>query len=49
MTHPNKVPFTKSGNDIRLMAIFLAQLTREGVTYKIQEYASSYEIEITGF
>jgi hypothetical protein len=41
--------FYKNENDTKLMAIFVAQLVREGVTYAIKDANDSYvDIQLTG-
>jgi hypothetical protein len=37
-----------SEDDIRSMAIFLAQLEKEGVAYRIGQTMDKFKIEITG-
>ncbi len=37
-----------SEDDIRNMATFLAQLEKEGVTYRVDMAMDKYKIEITG-
>jgi hypothetical protein len=40
--------FYKDANDTQRMAIFIAQLVREGVTYSITEQDNYISIELTG-
>ena len=41
--------FVFSGeNDMQAMAIFVAQLIREGVTFKVTKNGENFSIELTG-
>lgn len=44
-----KVEFMKNEKDIKLLAIYLSQLTREGVSYQVDNKTSAFEVTITGF
>ena len=44
-----KVEFKKDSDEVKLMAIYLSQLTREGVEYRIDNRADRYDVTITGF
>jgi len=41
--------FRFSGNEAKTMAIFVAQLTREGVAYNVEETGDGWIITVTGF
>ena len=43
-----KVEFQKTAEDMKLMAIYLSQLKREGVEYLVDNNTSSYTVSITG-
>jgi len=44
-----KVEFMKNEQGVKLLAIYLSQLTREGVVYQVDNKTTSYEVIITGF
>lgn len=43
-----KVEFMKNEEGIKLLAIYVSQLTREGVAYQVDNKTSSYEVTVTG-
>jgi len=43
-----KVEFMKDEKGTKLLAIYLSQLTREGVAYQVDNKTSSFEVTITG-
>jgi hypothetical protein len=40
--------FANETNEMRLMAAFVAQLVREGVTFKVTNINGYFDIELTG-
>jgi hypothetical protein len=44
-----KVEFQKNEQGVKLLAIYLSQLAREGVAYQVDNKTTSYEVVITGF
>ena len=44
-----KVEFFKNPEDIKLLAIYLSQLTREGVAYQVANRELKIDVIITGF
>lgn len=44
-----KATFQKTESDIKLLAIYIAQLTREGMDYQLDNTISHYTVIITGF
>lgn len=44
-----KVEFQKTEGDMKLMAIYVAQLKREGMEFQIDNNMSNYTVIITGF
>jgi len=40
--------FDRSEKDMRAMAVFIAQLVREGVTFTINQDNIAFEIKLTG-
>ena len=44
-----KVEFSKNEPDVKLLAIYLAQLTREGVEYHVENRENKYDVIIKGF
>ncbi len=43
-----KITFGRNEGDIRLLAIFLAQLVREGIAFRIDETSTIVTVELTG-
>jgi hypothetical protein len=43
-----EVVFNMDDKGVKLMAVFIAQLTREGVTYRTHQGDSCYTISLTG-
>lgn len=44
-----KVEFQKNEQGVKLLAIYLSQLAREGVAYQVDNNTSSYNVIITGY
>lgn len=44
-----KVYFTNDTNGAKCLAVFLANLTIEGVAYKVEENKGGWAVEITGY
>jgi len=44
-----KVTFQKTDDDVKLMAIYIAQLTREHMEYQLDNNLNHYTVIITGF
>lgn len=44
-----KVKFQKNEENMKLMAIYLAQLKREGMEFQVDNNTSHYSVIITGF
>jgi len=44
-----KVEFMKNAEEIKLLAIFLSQLAREGVAYEVSTRERKIDVIITGF
>jgi len=40
--------FDRSDEDMKAMAVFVAQLIREGVTFTVRQDNAAFEIELTG-
>jgi len=47
MTDPT-IRFEATEDGVKLLAAFLAQLVREGVTYKVDDAASHFTVTLTG-
>ena len=43
-----RLTFDRSEKDMKAMAVFVAQLIREGVTFTIRQDNVGFEIELTG-
>ena len=43
-----KVEFMKNEEGVKFLAIYLSQLTREGVSYQVDNKTSSFEVTIKG-
>jgi len=44
-----KAKFQKTEGDIKLLAIYVSQLTREGMSYQLDDNTNHYTVIITGF
>ena len=44
-----KVKFQKNAEDVKLLAIYLAELTRQNVEYRVENRTSEFEVIITGY
>jgi hypothetical protein len=44
-----KATFQKNEEGVKLMAIYIAQLTREGMEYQLDNTVNHYTVIITGF
>lgn len=44
-----KVEFGKNADEVKLLAIYLSQLAREGVAYNVDNRTNCYSVIITGF
>ena len=44
-----KVEFQKTAEDMKLMAIYIAQLKREHMEFQVDNNTSNYSVLITGF
>jgi hypothetical protein len=44
-----KVTFDKNEEGVKLMAIYVSQLTREGMEYQIESTVNKFTVIITGF
>ena len=44
-----EITFQRTDDDIRLLAIYIAQLTKENITYTIENYRNYVVVNITGY
>jgi len=44
-----KAKFQKTDEGVKLLAIYVAQLTREGMAYQLDDLTNHYTVIITGF
>lgn len=47
-TTESTVTFTADADGVRLMGVFIAQLVKEGVTFKVENFVEKYFVTLTG-
>ena len=46
--NPNCIEFEGTEDGVRLMAVFIAGLVKEGVVFKVHNHGHKYVVELTG-